>query len=350
MIFSAMTMDSKEMTHHAIQLEKLHKNGDYEEVSSLLLDLNSRTVTLEQLQSTDIARIVYQLLKSCPVSSVRRTAKGLLSKWKKQYGSQHEHKNSQTKECEPESKAEAPLSVPKTQPHLERKVNDGQIVECSQSSVDSDQLSSEGPILSKKTQGTLSVLPPQPSSSTDSTALRNKCVELLLQALNPAQKTDSEDASHFSTIAQAIENNIYALHGQNQVKYKSCLRSRLANLKNSKNPHLRQGLLTGTLAPEVFTRMSVEEMAGEELRRLRQGYTEAAISEHQLPQGLEGTTTTKVRCRRCQGMDCRVTQIPRGTLFLPSWVKGSNADEQAMTFMTCAGCGEQWYHNRWVCL
>uniref|UniRef100_A0AAR2JLN4 TFIIS central domain-containing protein n=1 Tax=Pygocentrus nattereri TaxID=42514 RepID=A0AAR2JLN4_PYGNA len=168
------------------------------------------------------------------------------------------------------------------------------------------------------------LVPPQPRSPTDSPALRRKCTELLLQALTPSQKTDPESTNQLSTIAQAIERHVHAVHGQNQVKYKSCIRSKVANLKNPKNPHLRQGLLTGTLAPEVFAQMSVEEMAGEELQRLREGYTSAAISEHQLPQRLEGTTTTKVRCK------------------LPH--------EDAMTFLTCTGCGEQWYHSRWVCL
>ncbi|XP_007228744.3 transcription elongation factor A N-terminal and central domain-containing protein isoform X1 [Astyanax mexicanus] len=357
-------MDTKELIFYAIQIEKLQKGCNYEEVSSLLADLSNSPVTLEQLQTTDIAKTVYQLLKSCPVqTSVRKTAKELLSKWKGMYNSSQGHSStkdtSQIKEHGPPEMAQSVPSA-ETETVLGPKVQHSDVQQMSSS--DSDLPSSKITALLLKADDSKSTasVPEnhngedsrvQSTSSTDSKPVRTKCVELLIQALIPDQKpTNPEDTRQISTLAQAIEQHIHALHRQNQAKYKSCVRSRVANLKNPKNPHLRQGLLTGTLTPEVFARMSVEEMASEELRSLREGYTAAAISEHQLPQQPEGTTTTKVRCRRCQSMNCRVTQVSRGTLFLPSWVRSGNNDEDAMTFMTCAECGEQWYHSRWVCL
>ncbi|XP_053471732.1 transcription elongation factor A N-terminal and central domain-containing protein [Ictalurus furcatus] len=351
-------MELKEITRMAIQIEKLHKEGNYEDVSCLLTDIYNTNVTLEQLQTTDIAKNIYQLLKSCPVASVRKRGKGVLSKWKHLYGSLHEHKKikdtSQTKECE----ATEPDKAESAPQDLDGKANNDETImgfkgvesNMDQESSDSSSVreaSSKAKIVRlEEDTRTPIMVPPLISSSTDSTVLRNKCVELLIQALNP----DRTNPELTNQLAHVIETHIDALHGRNPLKYKSCIRSKVANLKNPKNLHLRQGLLTGTLAPEAFARMSAQEMAGDELRELRQGYTTAGISEHQLPQGPEGTATTKVRCQRCEGTDCRVTQISRGTLFLPSWVKRGSGDEEAMTFMTCANCGAQWYHNRWVCL
>lgn len=362
--YLAVTMEIKEITRMAIQIEKLHKDGNYEDISCLLTDIYNNNVTLEQLQTTDIAKSIYLLLKSCPVASVRKKGKVVFSKWKRLYGSQHEHKNikdtSQTKECgaAEQDKAEA------AKQDLDQKVKDNETIICfkveesnvDQESSDSSSVkdasskaktvqeeedSSRHP--SEEDSRTTLMVPPLISGST---VLRNKCVELLIQALNP----DQADPELINQLAHTIETHIDALHGHNPAKYKSCIRSKVANLKNPKNPHLRQGLLTGMLAPQAFARMSAQEMAGDELRQLRQDYTAAGISEHQLPQGLEGTATTKVRCQRCEGTDCRMTQISRGTLFVPSWVKRGSVDEEAMTFMTCANCGAQWYHNRWVCL
>ncbi|XP_026886818.2 transcription elongation factor A N-terminal and central domain-containing protein [Electrophorus electricus] len=381
-------MDLQEITRYATRIEKLHKDGNYEDISSLLTDLCNTTVVLSQLQNTAIVQTLCQLVKSCPVAAVRKTAKDLLSKWKQVCSSPYEHKNikhrSKIKECEPDDKdkTEISQSVPISTQHphtgniLEPdNVNQELTSQASGFSVASGQLSPEGTKSLKEAgefmnthkaevnqavasdlpsyngeedSGATSTITPQPA--TESTNLRAKCVELLLRALTPDQEADVEATTQLSTLAHTIEKHIHALHSQNQLKYKSCVRSKLANLKNPKSPHLRQGLLTGALPPEVFARMSSKEMAGEELQQLREGYTAAGISEHQLPCGPGGMRTTKVRCRRCEAMDCTVTQVCRGTLFLPSWVKNSNTDEEVVTFVTCAGCGEQWYHSRWVCL
>lgn len=329
-----------------MQIEKLHKDGNYEDISCLLMDIENSNVTLEQLQTTDIAKSIYQLLKSCPVASVRKRGKGMLSKWKRLYGSVHKHKNikdtSQTKECEAPKQDVDPKGIG-DETSICFKVEESNV---DQVSSGLSSVREKAKAASPEDSRTTLTVSPLISSSTNSTVLRSKCVELLIHALD-SEQTDLELTNQ---LAHTIETHIDSLHGRNPCKYKSCIRSKVANLKNPKNPHLRQGLLTGMLNPEVFARMSAQEMASDELRQLRQGYTAAGISEHQLPHGPDGTITTKVRCQRCEGMDCSVTQISRGTLFLPSWVKRCSADEEAMTFITCANCGAQWYHNRWVCL
>ncbi|CAL8388685.1 unnamed protein product, partial [Boreogadus saida] len=75
--------------------------------------------------------------------------------------------------------------------------------------------------------------------------------------------------------------------------------------------------------------MTSQGMAGLDLRRLRREYAVQA----------------KLRCRRCEASDCWVSQLSRGTLFLPGWVKPGGPDHDSVTFVTCSVCGGQWYHR-----
>ncbi|KAM9835842.1 transcription elongation factor A N-terminal and central domain-containing protein [Aulostomus maculatus] len=281
-------METADLVHCALQLERSNADRRYENVLTLLGDLDKSPITSEQLENTDVVRVLYRLLRSCCDPGVKRTARRVLTKWKRQYSKD----GGGGKAAEEEA--------------------------------------------------------PSPQTSADRTfaSLRSKCVELLLRALAP----DPRDQDQAAGLAVQVEQHIHDLHTHSQVKYKACVRSKVANLRNPTSGHLREDLMSGSLSPEVFARMSAEEMASAELRQLREEYSSRGVSERQLPQGPEGTKTQKIRCKRCGGSDCQVTQMNRGALFLPAWVRRGGPDEDAMTFVTCSGCGQQWYHSNWVCL
>lgn len=303
-------MEAKDIVQCAIQIEKrLNMGGSYDDLRTLLGDLEKMHITAGHLQTTDAVRVLYRLLKVCQDHSVKKQVRSMLSRWKRLY-SEHEH-GVKTKEAEDRgaSSEGASQSAPKASEE-------------------------EGSLAALKT------------ASSEASPVRSKCVQLLLAALRP----EPPDEDRAARLARDIELHVHERHGSSLPKHKACVRSKVANLRNPKSQHLRRGLLSGTLAAEAFAAMSPEEMAGEELRRLRGEYTSRGVSERQLPQGLEGTPTSKLRCQKCDGSDCRVTQVSRGALFLPSWVRPGGPDEDAMTFVTCGNCGQQWYHSGWVCL
>uniref|UniRef100_UPI003AAD4BFC transcription elongation factor A N-terminal and central domain-containing protein n=1 Tax=Centroberyx gerrardi TaxID=166262 RepID=UPI003AAD4BFC len=316
-------MDAKQIIHCAHQLEKSHLDRSYGSMVTLLGDLDKSGITAEQLQTTDIVKVLYRLLKTCNDAGVKRTVKCLLSKWKRQYSREMGLK------CTEDSKSAT--------------VSCGVSVTDGGAAGDADER-----VISKQGVGSTQsqTCEDGASTSSDSSPVRSTCVRLLLAAL--CSETPDEDEA--AELAGAIERHIYELHRTSWVKYKACVRSKVSNLRNPKSVHLRQGLLSGSLSPEAFARMSAEEMAGTDLRRLREEYSSRGMSERQLPRGVEGTPTQKIRCKRCEGSDCRVTQVSRGILFLPAWVRQGGPDEDAMTFVTCSRCGEQWYHSGWVCL
>uniref|UniRef100_A0A8K9V228 Transcription elongation factor A N-terminal and central domain containing n=1 Tax=Oncorhynchus mykiss TaxID=8022 RepID=A0A8K9V228_ONCMY len=246
------TMDTKQITHHALQMDKFNREGNYGNIMPLLTALDNACVTCEQLQGTYIVRVFYRLLNTCSDHSVKN--------------------NCQAPVVKMEETLQPPLSHFKGEGKQRR-------IHCRWREYDSFEL-----------------------------ALRTKCIQLLLGALNPETSKEAEGKT---------------AERRRTAKYKACIRGKVANLTNPKNGHLW-----------FFPGMSVEEMANEELQR-------------QLPKDLEGTPTPKLRC---EGSDCRVTRMSRGTLFLPAWVRQATADQDAMTFVTCSRCGEQWYHSGWVCL
>lgn len=308
-------MDSAEIVHCALQIERCTADGSYGTIVTLLGDLNKMHVSAEQLETTGIVKVLYRLLKTCRDGSVKKAARNLLSGWKRKYSKERSH---------------AEL--------LCRQVVDGgdsgsassACAEPGASSGDSDSFrTAEGD-----------------AASFGFPSVRSKCVQLLLASLGP-ELLDQDKAAE---LARDIERHVHGRYRSSPLKYKACVRSKVANLRNPKNCHLQQGLLSGSLSPEAFAHMSLDEMASAELRQLREEYSSRGVSERQLPQGVEGTPTRKIRCKRCGGSDCRVTQVSRGALFLPAWVRLGGPDDDAMTFVTCSGCGQQWYHSGWFCL
>ncbi|XP_077002895.1 transcription elongation factor A N-terminal and central domain-containing protein isoform X2 [Tamandua tetradactyla] len=328
-------------------IEQLMSKRNFEDLGKHLNDLETVHVTKEHLQKTRVVKVMYRVLKDCPVVALKKKAKGLLSKWKSLY------KNTHIK----------PVDSPKSG---DREENSGLSPDPSQAKILSSS-SSDSLLRSKDVakavemivpetntpEGHFKCTVPQPtgkSGELDSAGpVRAKCRELLYEAL-ASSSTDPPKADMWQAFASEIEEHIFTLYSENLKKYKTCIRSKVSNLKNPRNSHLQQNLLSGTMSSREFAEMTVMDMASKELKQLRASYTESCILEHHLPQVNDGTPTKNIKCRRCENYNCRVTIISRGTIFLPSWVQNSNPDEDKMTFVICNECGEQWYHNRWVCL
>ncbi|XP_071416843.1 transcription elongation factor A N-terminal and central domain-containing protein isoform X1 [Pithys albifrons albifrons] len=356
--------DQKNIVHKAHCIEKLLSENNLQDIEDHLKELEDVDMTTEDLQGTEVAKAVYRVLKSSPSGGLRKRAKQLLSKWKALY------KNN----CVQPMQVKKAVSV-----FVKEEIEDGRVVPreqplsegpCQQEALggpsSSILLPSEtvGNALCNNAEGSMNQLSfeEQHTVNEDSKsvvketgqqdpmrALRCKCTDLLYKALIGSAK-EEEETVKWLELSKEIEKHVFALHAKNDKKYKNCIRSKISNLKNPKNYHLKHNLFTGTLSPKAFAEMTVMEMASDELKQLRALYTESSVQEHQLPQVINGTQTNKIKCRRCEKFDCTVTMIARGTLFLPGWVRNTNPDEQMLTYVICNECGEQWYHSRWICL
>ena len=86
------------------------------------------------------------------------------------------------------------------------------------------------------------------------------------------------------------------------------MRSRIQNLKDARNPELRQNVLIGLIQPEKLACMTSEEMASKEMKDLRAKLTKEAINDHQMAVNT-GTSTDMFKCGKCGGKNCTYNQV-----------------------------------------
>eukprot|EP00062_Callorhinchus_milii_P010103 gi/632954608/ref/XP_007893052.1/ PREDICTED: transcription elongation factor A protein 3-like [Callorhinchus milii] len=174
--------------------------------------------------------------------------------------------------------------------------------------------------------GAPSFLPPSLSTGE---SIRDKCIEMISAAL----KTDDDYKQYGSNcdkMAAEIEDYIYQEFQKTDMKYKNRVRSRISNLKDPKNPSLRNNVLSGMITLVHIARMTAEEMASDELKDLRNVLTQEAIREHQMAK-TSGTHTSLLQCGKCKKKNCTYNQV-----------QTRSADEPMTTFVLCNECGNRW--------
>lgn len=96
-----------------------------------------------------------------------------------------------------------------------------------------------------------------PADTTNS--VRLKCREMLSNALKPEPEMEADETflDHIE-LGSAIESCIYKEMKDTNIKYKSRIRSRVANLNDKKNPDLKLNVLRGAIKPEKIAVMTAD--------------------------------------------------------------------------------------------
>ncbi|XP_051878902.1 transcription elongation factor A protein 1 isoform X2 [Pristis pectinata] len=263
-------------------------------------------MTLELLQSTRIGMSVNAIRKQSKEEDVISLAKSLIKSWKKLL-------DGPTVEKSTEEKKKDSVSLAQNSPEAKEESSG------SNSSNSHEAFYSPSPFQLKSY--------PQAPFTTDS--VRIKCREMLAAAM----KTDGDYiaiGSDCDELGAQIEESVYQEFKNTDMKYKNRVRSRIANLKDSKNPNLRRNVLCGNIAPDRLAKMTAEEMASDELKEMRKALTKEAIREHQMAK-TAGTDTDLFKCGKCKMKNCTYTQV-----------QTRSADEPMTTFVVCNNCGNRW--------
>ncbi|CAH0404678.1 unnamed protein product [Chilo suppressalis] len=263
-----------------------------EEALELLKTLQTMAINLDVLTKTRIGMTVNALRKSSKDEEVISLCKTLIKNWKKFLST--------------------PTTPTKDNGSSSKSKKDGK-----------DKEKKDDKEKDKKIQASF---PPQ-SNTTD--AVRLKCRELLTQAM----KVDGENPSACASpeeLAEELEECIYAEFKNTDMRYKNRVRSRVANLKDPKNPTLRTNYLNGVISASRLAKMTPEEMASDEMKKLREKFIKEAIDDAQLAT-VQGTKTEMLKCGKCKKKNCTYNQL-----------QTRSSDEPMTTFVLCNECGNRW--------
>ncbi|XP_028659361.2 transcription elongation factor A protein 1 isoform X3 [Erpetoichthys calabaricus] len=309
--------EEEEIIRIAKKMDKMAQKKNGSGALDLLKELKNMPMTLELLQSTRIGMSVNAIRKQSTDEEVTSLAKSLIKSWKKlldEPGGGGGGGGGGGDKVPEEKKKDPPI------PTTSSSQNSPEPREESSSS------SNFGESGDVPTNTLITTFPRAPSTSD---SVRIKCREMLSSALQAGNDYIAIGADCDELGAQ-IEECIFQEFKNTDMKYKNRVRSRIANLKDVKNPNLRRNVLCGNVAPDRMAQMTAEEMASDELKEMRKNLTKEAIREHQMAR-TGGTQTDLFVCGKCKKKNCTYTQV-----------QTRSADEPMTTFVFCNECGNRW--------
>lgn len=317
-------------------LEKMTSSGaDQGPAMSMLKILEDIPMDLDILSNTRIGMTVNLLRKAAKDKELVIMAKALIKKWKKYLPEGGEGRVSPTnpvptsttiseevKRSQDDSDGESAPKKPRRESTTEVALKPRR-ESTTEVAIKPTPKPSSPPF--KNSAKTITSFPPV--STTD--AVRLKCRELLENAIKgdgnlPEATNDPE------FLSEQLEEQIFKEFNNTEIKYKNRVRSRVANLRDAKNPNLRLNFLVGDISPMRLARMTAEEMASDELKATRTKFVQEAINDAQLAVN-PGTKTDLLKCGKCGKRDCTYNQL-----------QTRSADEPMTTFVFCNICSHRW--------
>jgi len=276
------------------QLEKMTEDGEQGQALDLLQRLGEIDMNLGILTNTRIGMTVNALRKSSSDDEVISHSKGLIKAWKKFVPDNNADKKEKSSNQDTNGKNNS----------------------------HADKNSSEKKAVEKTFE--------QKKASATGDEIRLSCRRLLATALRGEGELPEGTVKTPEELAELIEETIFNNHKSTNPKYKNAVRSRVFNLKDKKNPELRENVLCGVISPERLAVMKSDEMASDEVKKQRERFVKEGIDGSRLAV-IEGTKSSDLKCGKCGKRNCTYNQL-----------QTRSADEPMTTFVMCNECGNRW--------
>ncbi|CAF0848436.1 unnamed protein product [Brachionus calyciflorus] len=330
------------------RLEKMMKTNEIDVNVSIdmLNTMKKLQIDLQILKTTGIGVVLNNLRKSCNSEELGTLAKNLLKNWKKLVAVETGPATANSPNSNSNDSSTQPTKSPSTPSTtngngLKRTMSDSPEVKNESKNMKTENGSKAPTTIHKSSSHPTTATTAQQQRVKDLNSsmkfsdtrdpTRQKCREMLAQALEVTEPIENGAAlCDVNLIAARCEEVIYNEFKGTDMKYKNRIRSRVINLKDSKNPKLRENVRLGLISPDKLAVMTAEEMASDDLKELRAKFTKEAIDDHQMARR-EGAKTSLLTCGKCKKNNIVYSEM-----------QTRSADEPMTVFAFCQECGHRW--------
>ena len=248
------------------KLEKMMKTNEIDiSVSMDMLNaLKKQNIDLQILKNTGIGVVLNNLRRSCNSEDLGTLAKNLLKNWKKLVAEESTNSaaatntngsspNSNSNDSSSKQQMSPPQnanssSAAKLNSQLDNNGSNGSL---KRASSDSPDVEKQKPAVRPANERKFNPLARNISFTDTKDPVRIKCREMLAGALELTEAIENgAELCDVNQIACRCEDVIYQEFKNTDVKYKNRVRSRVINLKDSKNPRLRESVRLGLITPD----------------------------------------------------------------------------------------------------
>ncbi|KAG2171759.1 hypothetical protein INT43_008139 [Umbelopsis isabellina] len=264
------------------------------------------------LKKTDIGKVLGKLRTHQDVA-VAKKAKEIVKKWKEDVVSSPQAVSS--------AKGASPMSsAPKDVERKSASLPNSTTPSAASSLSSSPKTPSDAPVIRTVKSDEMRV---KPTGNTP----RDKTIEMMYSAIGLGSFVDSD---LLMKRAERVETILFEEFGGVTDGYKNKVRSLILNLKNKKNPGLRESVVSGELSLKDLCTMSIEDMASEEKKAQDRKMAEEALFNAR-GAGSAQAETDMFMCGKCKGRKTTYFQM-----------QTRSADEPMTTFVTCVTCNNRW--------
>ncbi|KAG0279154.1 RNA polymerase II elongation factor [Linnemannia exigua] len=323
-------------------LQDAQSKGSITTLVDLLKQLSRFTVTAALLRKTEMGLFVNKM-KTHADGEVSRLAKDIVRNWKAQVTKEASGAPSSTSSSSTTATATVKSEYPKSGSSVKSSTTTSSSSSSSRPTVETK--SSPAQLQSSSRDGSSAASSPRTPTDagkdrtvrtdgirikTTGNDVRDRCIEMLYQALGTNSNAESERLLNKATNIESTVFKNLSPEGAPSQNYKAKIRSFFMNLRDKNNPMLREAVVTGDVKVEDFCEYTTQDMASAEAkardRELQLQNMFAAKGAE--PQQAE---TDMFKCGKCKGRKCRYYQM-----------QTRSADEPMTTFVTCINCDNRW--------